>query len=83
MKGKVNTRIYVRILLQLFVQISKRNAITPPLFNSQNKTSPAVQRWKRFCREFRHIYTLYAQHAPKSNMYFVFVIFCTRLSEPQ
>ena len=47
MRGKVSTRICVRVLWQLFCSIPQNKTVTPP---------PDVQRRKRFYREIKHIY---------------------------
>ena len=66
-----------------FVQFNKKNTIAPPPFNSQNKTSPDVQRRKSFCREIRHIY-IHTVCAPRAESQGgVLFIVCSRLYEPQ
>ena len=82
----MNSTYEVRLILvytyehfcNFFVHFDKKHHYPPP-FNSQNKTPPDVQRRKSFCREIRHIYT----YCMRSTRRGVFVIVCSRLSEPQ
>ena len=64
-RGKDNTRIYVRLLLQLFCSIQQKTLYPPPSTPRTKRHLMCIVGENKFVAK-SGIYILYAQHAPKS-----------------